>query len=147
MLLKANKIKWKVTNSVLEALILEATLIKKYQPRYNTKEKSDKSFNYVCITREKLPKVIVVRGKDLQKKQKKFSASATYGPFTNGGQLKEALRIIRKIFPFLDQRSKNYIEFYKQINLIPDLSDTKMYLQNIKNIKYFPCNILMILPY
>ena len=40
------------TDSVLEALILEAHLIKKYQPPYNTKEKSNKSFNYVVITKE-----------------------------------------------------------------------------------------------
>src|SRR3989344_3330267 len=51
MLFHANKIDWQATDSVLEALILEAELIKKNQPKYNTKEKSDKSFNYVCITK------------------------------------------------------------------------------------------------
>src|ERR1035437_9957327 len=72
MIFHAGKIEWKITDSVLEALILEASLIKKHQPKYNTKEKSDKSFNYVVITREKLPRVIIVRGRQLLRKQANF---------------------------------------------------------------------------
>src|SRR3989344_4707978 len=154
MLFKADKIKWQETDSVLEALILEAELIKKHKPYYNTKEKDDKSFNYVCITKEKLPKVMIVRGKELQE-QKNSSAflhpsggtfrvqnssvlfANVYGPFTSGLQLREAIKIIRRIFPFLDEKSKNYLEFYKQINLVPDLKDRKLYIQNIRNIKLF----------
>src|SRR3989338_11275809 len=142
MIFKADKIKWEVTDSVLEAVILEANLIKKHQPKYNTKEKSDKSFNYVCITKharrggEELPKVLIMRGKNL----KKDNFSKTYGPFTNGGQLKEALKIIRPIFPFLDDKSKNYLEFYKQVFLLPDIlteQGIKQYKNNIKNLKLF----------
>jgi len=135
MVAKASKLEWQETDSVLEALILEANLIKKHQPKHNTDGKSDKSFNYVCITREKLPKVIIVRGKEI--KNMASSYLKIFGPYPNGGQLKEALKIARKIFPFLDDKSKNYIEFYKQINLIPDLNDTKLYKQNIKNIILF----------
>jgi len=157
MVFQANNIKTQKTDSVLEALILEANLIKKYQPRYNTKEKSDKSFNYVCITKEDLPKVIIIRGRNLKKNEENFyargsqpvlgegrrtknllySSLGTFGPYPNSSQLKEALRIVRKIFPFLDEKSKNYLEFYKQINLVPDLKDKKMYKQNIKNIILF----------
>ena len=128
---EADKIDWQVTDSVLEAIILEANLIKKYQPKYNTKEKSDKSFNYMVITDEKLPRVIVAREKELKNEKKIF------GSYTSGSQLKETLKIIRRIFPFLDDKSKNYMEFYKQINLVPDLNDRKLYLQNIKNIILF----------
>ncbi|MFZ3011569.1 MAG: GIY-YIG nuclease family protein [Minisyncoccia bacterium] len=131
MVFKADKIKWQITDSVLEALILEAKLIKKHQPKYNTKEKSDKSFNYVCVTDEQLPKVIIVRGKNLKNEKNVF------GPYPNGSQLREALKIVRRIFPFLDEKSKNYLEFYKQINLVPDLNDKKLYKQNIKNIILF----------
>lgn len=137
---EADKIDWQETDSVLEALILEANLIKKYQPKYNTKEKSDKSFNYVCITKthfshgvNMLPKVIIARGKNI----KNSMFNKIYGPYPNGSQLKEAMKIIRKIFPFLDDKSKNYLEFYKQINLAPDLNNRKLYLQNIQNIKLF----------
>ncbi len=146
MVFKADSVKWQTTDSVLEALILEAHLIKKHKPYYNTKEKDDKSFNYVCITRparnafstadaggEKLPKVVVVRGRNIDNAAYKN----TFGPYTSGIQLKEALKIIRKIFPYLDDKSKNYLEFYKQINLVPDLNDKKLYLQNIKNLKLF----------
>jgi len=133
MVFKANNIKWEMSDSVLEALILEANLIKKYQPYYNTREKDDKSFNYVVITAEKLPKVVIIRGKNL----KKQIFSKVYGPFPNSSQLHDGIKIVRRIFPFLDEKSKNYMEFYKQINLVPDLNDRKMYLQNIRNIKLF----------
>ena len=132
MVLEANKINWEVTENVLEAMILEANLIKKHQPYYNTKEKDDKSFNYVCITREKISKVLVVRGKELQNYKGSF-----FGPYTNGSQLKTALQIIRKIFPFIDEASskKANIEFYKQIHLTP--ANTEEYIHNIKNLKLF----------
>src|SRR3989344_1819729 len=155
MAFKADRVKWEVADSVLEALILEANLIKKHQPYYNTKEKDDKSFNYVCITKEDLPRVILVRGKLLQEHGnfshftrqnptgsdtvKNFRApyAKVFGPYTSGSQLREALNIIRRIFPFLDDKSKNYIQFYQQINLVPDLGNKKLYLQNINNIKLF----------
>lgn len=144
MVFKADKIKWEVTDSVLEALILETNLIKKYQPRYNTKEKSDKSFNYVCITKEKLPKVILIRGKELNSPyptlplpRGRQGRGQIFGPYPNGSQLREALKIVRRIFPFLDDKNKNYIEFYRQINLAPDLNNRKLYLGNIKNVVLF----------
>ncbi|MDQ3075783.1 MAG: UvrB/UvrC motif-containing protein [bacterium] len=133
MVFKAGEIKWQGTDSVLEALILEANLIKKYQPYYNTKEKDDKSFNYVCITREELPRILTVRGKNLIKE----NYSKTYGPFPNGLQLRTALELIRRIFPFLDEKSriKGTYEFYKQIKLAPEQKE--ILLKNIKNIKLF----------
>src|SRR3989338_7328812 len=79
LVFKANKIKYEKTDSVLEALILEAELIKKHQPKYNTKEKSDKSFNYVCINQEKLPKVMIVRGSNV----KHSVFNKIYGPYTS----------------------------------------------------------------
>ena len=133
MVFKAKAIKHETTDSVLEALILEANLIKKYQPHFNTKEKDDKSFNYVCITKEKLPKVVVRRGKDLVSKDFK----KVFGPFTNGSQLREALKIIRRIFPFLDEKSKQYHEFYRQLELVPNTDERKKYLNNIRNIALF----------
>jgi excinuclease ABC subunit C len=49
------------TDSVLEAIILEANTIKKFQPKYNVDLKDDKSWNYICITKDKFPQVITVR--------------------------------------------------------------------------------------
>jgi excinuclease ABC subunit C len=131
MTVQANTLKWEVTDSVLEALILEAELIKQHQPKYNTKEKDNKSFNYVCITKEKLPKVLVIRGRKLKKSDYK----KVFGPFPNGLQLREAMRIIRKIFPYFDNHSdkKQNYQFYKQLSLIPEGD----YKNNIRNLILF----------
>ena len=145
MVFKTNKIDWQETESVLEALILEANLIKKHKPYYNTKEKDNKSFNVVCITKEEFPKVLVLRernlgGNPLEEKNIKFQAK--YGPFTNGAQLRDAMKIIRPIFPYLDAQSAkgNNFRFYNQIGLAPDIGtkeDRIIYQKNIKNLKLF----------
>jgi excinuclease UvrABC nuclease subunit len=138
MVFKADTATYEQTDSVLEALILEANLIKKYQPYYNTREKDDKSWNFVCITDEELPKVLVVRQKNLEMDM----YSASYGPFTSGQQLKEALKIVRRIFPFVDASSakRDNYEFYRQLGLTPDVSSgdaQNVYKRNLRNIKLF----------
>src|SRR3989338_8493556 len=64
MIEEAKSISWQKTDSVLEALILEANLIKRHQPKYNTDEKDDKSYNYLVITKEDFPRVLIVRGRE-----------------------------------------------------------------------------------
>ncbi len=82
------------TDTALEALILEAELIKKLRPPFNVREKDDKSFLYVEIeSREKFPRVMLVRGKDAERGRR-------YGPFTSASSAREALRILRRIFPW-----------------------------------------------
>ncbi len=143
MVFKAEDLKWQETDSVLEALILEANLIKKYQPKYNTKEKDNKSFNYICITKEAWPKVVIERGKniDFQTHIAKGKKLATiYGPYTHGGSLREALKIIRRIFPFLEERTfvRGRYEFYRQLGLVPDVTEEKAsaeYKKIISSIK------------
>ena len=135
MVEESDSVDWTTTDSVLEAIILEAALIKKHLPKYNTDGKSDKSWNYVCLTKDKLPQIVLEREHRLNFKKTNFRSC--YDPFPHGGELKEAIKIIRKIFPFLDDQSKNYLEFYRQINMAPDLDDAKMYKENIKNIKLF----------
>ena len=126
----ANKIEFEKTDTVLEALILEANLIKKYEPKYNVKEKDNKSYNFVCITNEALPKVVIERGRSLSFKSEKHQN--IYGPFPSQAKLGEALKIIRKIFPF--KTDKSYGKFYSQIGLEPEEKDLK---RNIRNIKLF----------
>jgi excinuclease ABC subunit C len=105
MLGEFTDIKFQKTDSVLEALILEAHLIKKHQPEANILEKDDRSFNYVVITKEDFPRVLIVRGRELEKNVSKnnFSVANSFGPFTNGTQLKEAMKIVRRLFPFRDK--------------------------------------------
>lgn len=65
MLDKATSIDFRQTDSVLEALLLEASLIRTHKPDYNTDLKDDKSFNHVVVTKEDYPRVLVIRGKEL----------------------------------------------------------------------------------
>ena len=103
MLPKVSYIAYRQTDSVLEALILESRLIKEHQPPYNTDAKDDKSYNHVVITDEPFPRVLIVRGRDIE--QGKFDAKVKYmfGPFLSGLGLKEAMKIVRKLFPYRDK--------------------------------------------
>jgi len=148
MVYLANKVEYIKTDSVLEAIILEASLIKRFQPKFNTKEKDDKSFNYIFITKESYPRVLIERKKNVDFDAKKiltlnYTFSTYFGPFTNSTQLKEALKIVRKIFPFrdkceIDQRRPC---FNYQIGLCPGVCvgaiSEKDYKNIIKNIKLF----------
>lgn len=103
MLEKAVAIACQKTDSVLEALILEARLVKQHLPPYNTDLKDDKSYNHVVITDERFPRVLTVRGRDIE--QRKFTEPVKYlfGPFPSGGALREAMKIVRKLFPYRDK--------------------------------------------
>ena len=101
MMQEATRVAHVQTDSVLEALILEASLIKKHQPRYNAKEKDDSSFYFVVITKEKYSRVLLVRGKDLAKAE--YQKSKIFGPFPHSSEIRTAMKLIRKIFPFRDK--------------------------------------------
>lgn len=125
MVEKATSITFEKTDSVLEALLLEAELIKKHQPHFNTDEKDDKSFNCVVITEEEFPRVLIIRKKELDfhtLTANGYKLKAIYGPFPHGFQLREAMKIIRKIFPYRDNKclSKNGAPcFNRQLGLCP----------------------------
>jgi len=86
------------TNSALEALILEANLIKKHQPIYNIKEKDDKSYLYVWISKEPFPRIELVRCTELHTIPEK--SPTLFGPYTSGPSLRNAMDTIRKIIPY-----------------------------------------------
>lgn len=102
MVAQAGSISHKRTGSVLEALMLEASLIKRHQPPYNVDEKDNKSFNYLAITKEDFPRILVVRGRELYHGWKEGEIKHLFGPFPAGGSLHEALRLVRRIFPYRD---------------------------------------------
>jgi excinuclease ABC subunit C len=114
---EATFISHKCTDSVLEALILEANLIKHHQPPYNAMAKDNKSFNYVVITKEDFPRVLVVRGRELFQKWDTASIKYLFGPFTQGLSLQEAVKIVRKIFPFRDSKCTPCPEQLKKSSL------------------------------
>ncbi|MBI2019942.1 GIY-YIG nuclease family protein [Candidatus Daviesbacteria bacterium] len=78
----------------LEALILEANLIKKYLPPFNVSLKDDKDYLYIGITKEDFPKVITLRKQDL-KRVKKF-----FGPFPSARTVRDTLKLLRRVFPW-----------------------------------------------
>lgn len=100
MINKAVGVTFVPTDSVLEALILEANLIKKHQPPHNTDEKDDKSYNYIVVTKEAYPRVLLVRGKDIPVLFPEQKRKYIIGPFPYGTAIKEGIKIIRRIFPY-----------------------------------------------
>lgn len=100
---RAKQIAWQPLDSVLESLLLEGQLIKKYQPTYNSDAKDDKSYNYLVITDEAFPRVLVARERDIVTGKIPFKIQERFGPYPRGGALLTALKIVRKIFPFRDK--------------------------------------------
>lgn len=147
MVTLATHVSYERTDSVLEAIILEASLIKTHQPYYNTKEKDNKSFNYIIITKEEFPAILTVRERAMVFDVKSTSGSpkylAVYGPFPQGANLQEALKIIRRIFPFRDNCTPGSGKacFNRQIGLCPGVCTgeigVKEYGERIKEIRLF----------
>ena len=140
----ATKVTWEETDSVLDALILEAKYIKEYKPKGNTDEKDDKSWNYLVVTKEKFPRFLVARERELTAKFPAGTVAHLFGPFPAGGMLKEALRIVRRIFPFFDppfpidenltNAKEKTLRFNQAIGLYPKELDEKAYKKAARNI-------------
>ncbi len=109
MVSEAVSVKWLEVDSEIEALLLEANLIKKYQPYYNILLRDDKRFAYLHISLEdEVPGLFITRniGK----------AGKYYGPFTNSRALIETMKAIRKIWPYCTQKKiKAEPCFYYQV--------------------------------
>ena len=150
MVAEADKLYWEQASSVLEALILEANLIKRHMPPYNAASKDNKSFNYLVLTKEAFPKVLIVRGRELYQNWKDSQIKHLFGPFPQGLALQDAMKLVRKIFPYRDAKcvpcpEQNVPEgsmckpcFNRQIGLCPGVCTGEMskeeYAQQIKNI-------------
>ena len=91
MVREADNISFKKTNSVLEAVILEANAIKKYWPKYNIKEKDDRSFVYLVITKEDFPRPFIARAREVEKYA---SRSFIFGPYQSYRILKIILNLL-----------------------------------------------------
>ncbi len=99
MVNSAVKIKSYKTDNLLEAVILEANLIKKYWPKYNVKEKDNRSFIFILISKkDDFPRPFVTRGQEMEKMEtKNFHI---FGPYQSLSLIKTSLHIIRRIFPY-----------------------------------------------
>jgi len=88
------KLEYIITDSEVEALILESHLIKKHKPKYNILLKDDKKYPYFLITDEDFPRIQIVRKKNMNQDKGKF-----YGPYTDIKAMHATLDFLKKIFP------------------------------------------------
>ena len=88
----ADHIEYTIVETEQDALLLENTLIKRYQPRYNVMLKDGKSYNYICIKNEVFPRVFLTR-------QVVKDGSTYFGPYTSKWRAEVILDLIRQLFP------------------------------------------------
>ena len=98
-----------VTSSELESLILEITLIKKYNPKYNILLKDDKSYPYIEFTKDKYPILRVVR--NIKHKKNKNNL---YGPYPNASAARSVVYMLNRIYPLrkCEKLKKDYCLYY-----------------------------------
>jgi excinuclease ABC subunit C len=144
MVNEAQELSYIQVGSELEALLLEAKLIKSYMPKYNIAAKDDKHPLYIQITKEKYPRVITAR--KIAENDKNI---AFYGPFPSSKNVRSVLRMLRRIFPYSDHKLGKRGCLYSHIGLCypcPNIIETtndklqmtnlqNQYLKNIKHIK------------
>ncbi|MCX5681357.1 MAG: excinuclease ABC subunit UvrC [Candidatus Omnitrophica bacterium] len=90
-------IDWMITSSEAEALLLEASLIKKYHPKYNIELRDDKSYPFILITSDEYPRIAIVRPKT---EKAGAQEGKLFGPYVDSKLIREALILIRKIFHY-----------------------------------------------
>lgn len=110
---KIHDIKYAVVKTDQEAFLLENSLIKKYNPRYNVLLKDGKTYPYICVTKEEYPRIFKTR-----RVNKKFATY--YGPFSHLGSMYAMLEIIHKLFK-------------------PRTCNMPMTREGVDNEKYKPC--------
>lgn len=145
MVSEAKFISFIQVTSELEALLLEAKLIREYMPQYNIAAKDDKHPLYIIITEEIYPRVITARKSDVSNLRNKV----VYGPFPSSASVRSVLRMLRRIFPYSDHKISKRGCIYSHIGLCnpcpsnieqitdPELkvSERKRYLNNIRRVK------------
>ena len=109
MMKQIEQVKWIETDSEIEALLLEANLVKKFQPTYNVMLRDDKRFLYIKIsTEDEIPGVFMTR--------KVTKSGKFFGPFVSVLPVKQTLKVIRKIWPYCTMRRRQLKPcFYYQI--------------------------------
>jgi len=123
-----------VVDNEIESLLLENKLIKKHKPKYNINLKDSKSYAYIKITDEKIPKVLSTR--------KVTSKGDYFGPYTDGSLRREILRLLVEVFHLVTPRTfSSRSSLYYEIGLSPASSENKIdvesYLKNVVKAKDF----------
>lgn len=142
----AVRLQFQVLESELEALLVEAELIRSHQPYFNVLLKDDKSPLYIHITSDTFPKVKTLRKREIEQRH---PAGTILGPFPSAYKVKEVLKIARSIFPWCNQAGTPVEQdpkekkpcFYYHINLCPgacvDEISPEEYQQTIQQLIAF----------
>ena len=128
-----------ITDSEVEALILESHLIKKHKPKYNVLLKDDKHFPWFLITDEQYPRIIVTRKAD-----KKLQKGKYFGPYTNARAMYSTLELIKKMFPLkqcktprFKDRPCMYFQIGKCLGTCQKLVTREDYKEVVKQVEMF----------
>ncbi|MFM7320353.1 MAG: excinuclease ABC subunit UvrC, partial [Armatimonadota bacterium] len=134
---------WVVTDTELEALILECNLIKRHQPRYNVRLRDDKHYPYLMLTTaEPFPRLMITR------RVKQGDGNRYFGPFTNSHAVGETMRLVYRIFPLVTCRKPwtNRVEqkpcLYFHMGRCPEapcagLADPERYGAAVRDVSLF----------
>ncbi len=134
---KITDLEYIVTNSEIEALILECNLIKKHRPKYNISLRDDKTYPYIKVTtNEAFPRVVVTR--------KVLKDGARYfGPYTNAGAVHDTIHLLKTLFPLRTCRQMDAkrpcLQYHIKRCLAPCTQqvDSKVYDEMIKAVCLF----------
>lgn len=91
-----------ITSTEVESLVLELNLIKKYDPKYNILLRDDKTYPYIELTNEKVPRLVVVRNPNIKRNRK----NTLYGPFPNVTAARNTVELINRLYPL--RKCKTY---------------------------------------
>ncbi|HZK83748.1 MAG TPA: excinuclease ABC subunit UvrC [Desulfosporosinus sp.] len=124
-----------MTESEVEALVLECNLIKKHNPKYNILLRDDKTYPYLMITEESHPRILVTR-------QVKKGRGKYFGPYPNASAAREAARLLNRLFPFRKCRqipTKPCLYYHLEQCLAPCVADVSLnvYVEMLKNVSTF----------
>ncbi len=111
---QTHEVRWDIQESELQALLVEAELIRRYQPKYNILLKDDKSDLYICISHDAFPRIFTARKPEVVRSTEKI---LTFGPYPSGLRVRQVLSIARHIFKWCEKPNSNRPCFYHHINL------------------------------
>lgn len=125
---------WMVVDSEMEALFLEAEMVRRYMPRYNILLRDDKSMTYIRIDYDSDHPTVTTTRRPLD------DGARYFGPYLSSHAVRQALRLLRKIFPFATKRTPNQrrVTLHYHLGLDPGLEEgrtsLKDYRENLRKL-------------
>lgn len=130
--------RWDIAESELQALLVEAELIRRYQPHFNILLKDDKSDLYICLSKDEFPHLFTARKPEVVRATEKLQ---TFGPYPSAFKVKQVLTIARKIFKWCDHPNSKHPCFYYHLDLCDGACvgkyNPEQYQEKIADLKRF----------